>query len=82
MSDRGRTIERIVPDRVALGEVTGQSTLELHVDRYELAATQAQPGRILDAESSLPPRIRRSPSQSQSVSTVTRRWTRTLDSPG
>ena len=30
------------------GEVTGQITLELHLERYNFAADHAQPGRILD----------------------------------
>jgi 2-polyprenyl-3-methyl-5-hydroxy-6-metoxy-1,4-benzoquinol methylase len=42
------SLERLVPDRVATGEATGQETLELHLARYAFAAEQARPGRILD----------------------------------
>lgn len=42
------SLERLVPDDVAPGEVTGQETLELHLARYEFAALHARPGRLLD----------------------------------
>lgn len=42
------TIERLVPDELAADDVTGKTTLELHLDRYEFAARHARPGRLLD----------------------------------
>ena len=42
------SLERLVPDQLVSQEVTGQLTLSLHIERYEFAADQAQPGRLLD----------------------------------
>jgi len=42
------TLERLVPEYIQPGEITGQQTLDLHVERYEFSAKQANPGRILD----------------------------------
>lgn len=42
------TLERLVPDRVHMGETTGRDTLELHLSRYEFAARHARPTRLLD----------------------------------
>jgi SAM-dependent methyltransferase len=42
------TIERLDPERLPPGEVTGQSTLVLHLQRYEFAAQYIKPGRLLD----------------------------------
>ncbi len=42
------SIERLVPDELAAGDVTGRETLRLHLERYELAAQHARPGRLLD----------------------------------
>jgi SAM-dependent methyltransferase len=42
------TLERIVPDDVAAGDVTGRESLALHVERYRFAARHARPGRLLD----------------------------------
>jgi SAM-dependent methyltransferase len=42
------TIERLIPDDLAADDVTGKSTLELHLDRYTFAAKHARPGRLLD----------------------------------
>src|SRR5262245_16068204 len=42
------SLERLVPDKIVAEEVTGQETLRLHLARYEFAAAQARPGRILD----------------------------------
>ena len=42
------SLERLVPEQLKPHEVTGQLTLQLHMERYEFAATQSQPGRILD----------------------------------
>ena len=42
------TIERLIPDQVAPDDVTGQATLQLHVQRYEFAAEHLKPGRLLD----------------------------------
>jgi SAM-dependent methyltransferase len=44
----GRTLERIVPDDVASGDVTGRESLALHLERYRFAARHARPGRLLD----------------------------------
>jgi len=42
------SLERLVPEFIQSGEITGQQTLDLHFDRYEFAANQASPGRVLD----------------------------------
>jgi SAM-dependent methyltransferase len=47
MTDKS-SLERIVPDELYAGEVTGDATLALHVERYEFAARNAMPGRLLD----------------------------------
>jgi 2-polyprenyl-3-methyl-5-hydroxy-6-metoxy-1,4-benzoquinol methylase len=41
------TIHRLVPDELVQGDTTGRATLELHLARYEFAATHAR-GRVLD----------------------------------
>jgi asparagine N-glycosylation enzyme membrane subunit Stt3/SAM-dependent methyltransferase len=42
------SLERLVPDELAAGDVTGRKTLTLHLDRYAFAARHALPGRLLD----------------------------------
>ena len=42
------SLERLVPAELRAGDTTGQETLELHVERYEFAARQLAPGRVLD----------------------------------
>lgn len=42
------SLERLVPEFIHPQEITGQQTLDLHLERYEFAARQAKPGRILD----------------------------------
>ena len=42
------SLERLVPDELRTGDVTGDETLELHLERYAFAAEQAGPGRLLD----------------------------------
>lgn len=42
------SLERLVPETLRSEEVTGQLTLELHLERYRFAAEHAKPGRILD----------------------------------
>jgi len=42
------TLERLVPDEVKTGDITGEETLYLHLERYEFAATHAHVGRVLD----------------------------------
>ncbi|WP_447968953.1 class I SAM-dependent methyltransferase [Nitrospira sp. M1] len=41
-------LERLIPDQLQPQDVTGGLTLELHMERYEFAAAQSRPGRILD----------------------------------
>jgi len=41
------SLERLVPDTLLDTEVTGRETLELHMERYELACRYAR-GRVLD----------------------------------
>ncbi len=43
-----RSLERLVPDELEPGHVTGSETLRLHLERYEFAARHARPGRLLD----------------------------------
>ena len=42
------SLERLVPDELARGDVTGDQTLHLHLERYRFAAHHARPGRLLD----------------------------------
>ena len=42
------SLERLVPDELAPGDVTGRETLRLHLERYEFAARHARGGRLLD----------------------------------
>ena len=42
------SLERLVPTELRAGDTTGQETLKLHVERYEFAARQLAPGRVLD----------------------------------
>lgn len=42
------SLERLVPDDIAADEATGAETLELHLERYEFAASHMKPGRVLD----------------------------------
>lgn len=48
MGTKASTMERLVPDQLAPEDVTGQATLELHVQRYAFAAEHLKPGRLLD----------------------------------
>jgi len=41
------SLERLIPNQVEPNEVTGQLTLALHRSRYEFAAAQCNPGRLL-----------------------------------
>ena len=41
-------LERLVPERVQAGDITGEQTLRFHVERYAFAAPHARPGRLLD----------------------------------
>jgi SAM-dependent methyltransferase len=43
-----RSLERVIPDDIQGGDVTGAETLKLHLERYEFAAAQMKPGRVLD----------------------------------
>lgn len=42
------SLERLVPEHVQAGDVTGKETLKLHLDRYEFAARHIRPGPALD----------------------------------
>jgi SAM-dependent methyltransferase len=42
------SLERLVPERLDDRDITGQATLELHVERYRYAARCLRPGRLLD----------------------------------
>jgi SAM-dependent methyltransferase len=42
------SLERLVPERLDVQDVTGQATLELHLDRYRYAAGRLRAGRLLD----------------------------------
>lgn len=48
MSLSSSSLERLVPDHLAPGDVTGRETLELHLERYRFAARYARAGRLLD----------------------------------
>ena len=42
------SLERLVPTALDAEDSTGQATLELHLARYNFAAEQLRPGRVLD----------------------------------
>jgi len=42
------SLERLVPDALEPGDVTGRATLRLHLERYEFAARCLAPSRVLD----------------------------------
>lgn len=42
------SLERLVPDELQPGDVTGGEALRIGLERYEFAARQARPGRLLD----------------------------------
>src|SRR5215468_4972968 len=43
-----RSLERLVPDELAPGDVTGGEALRISLERYEFAARHARSGRLLD----------------------------------
>jgi len=42
------SLERLVPDELRPGDVTGEEALRIGLERYEFAARHARPGRLLD----------------------------------
>lgn len=42
------SLERLVPDELQPGDVTGGDALRISIERYEFAARYARPGRLLD----------------------------------
>ena len=42
------SLERLVPDELAPGDLTGGEALRISIERYEFAARHARPGRLLD----------------------------------
>ena len=48
MSSPKSTIERLIPGDITPDDVTGQATLQLHLERYEFAARYIASGRLLD----------------------------------
>jgi SAM-dependent methyltransferase len=48
MTLKSSSLERLVPDHLSPGDVTGRETLELHLERYRFAARYARAGRLLD----------------------------------
>ena len=48
MSVDARSLERLVPDELAPGDVTGGQALRISLERYEFAARHARAGRLLD----------------------------------
>jgi SAM-dependent methyltransferase len=48
VSLNSNSLERLVPDHLSPGDVTGRETLELHLERYRFAAGYARAGRLLD----------------------------------
>ena len=42
------SLERIVPDELCAKEATGAETLQLHIERYQLACSHLVPGSVLD----------------------------------
>jgi len=50
VSLNSNSLERLIPDHLSQGDVTGRETLELHLERYRFAARHAR-GRLLDIAS-------------------------------
>jgi 2-polyprenyl-3-methyl-5-hydroxy-6-metoxy-1,4-benzoquinol methylase len=48
MKGEMNTIERLIPESVIPDDITGQSTLSLHLQRYEFAAKHVKGKRLLD----------------------------------
>ena len=48
MHPSSESLERLVPDELAGGDVTGSESLRIHLERYAFAARHARPGRLLD----------------------------------
>ena len=48
MKELPHTLERLVPEQIGLSEITGARSLQLHLERYEFAASRSRPGRLLD----------------------------------
>ena len=48
MSLDAASLERLVPDALAPGDVTGEAALRIGLERYAFAARHARPGRLLD----------------------------------
>jgi SAM-dependent methyltransferase len=42
------SLERLVPDELAPGDLTGGEALRISIERYEFAARHLRPGRLLD----------------------------------
>ena len=42
------SLERLVPDELRSGDVTGEEALRISLERYGFAAQHARPGRLLD----------------------------------
>ena len=42
------SLERLVPDELRPGDVTGEESLRISLERYAFASGHAQPGRLLD----------------------------------
>ncbi len=42
------SLERLVPDELRPGDVTGEEALRISLERYRFAAQRARPGRLLD----------------------------------
>jgi SAM-dependent methyltransferase len=42
------SLERLIPDELRAGDVTGEEALRIGLERYEFAARRARPGRLLD----------------------------------
>ncbi|MFN0117421.1 MAG: class I SAM-dependent methyltransferase [Elusimicrobiota bacterium] len=42
------SMERIIPEALVKGDITGEETLRLHLDRYRFALDNIKPGRVLD----------------------------------
>ncbi len=40
---QSNSLERLVPEFIQPGEITGQQTLDPHVERYDFAADQPKP---------------------------------------
>ncbi len=64
------SLERMVPELVVEGDVTGSASLALHLERYQFASRWLRPGRVLDMACGVgygTPVLKKSPAVTEAV---------------